>query len=207
MLTTGLLLTAGVVLLFVESFGYRRGGFDSAFWQQPLENQLDRIAEKSKEWSWVALWSQIALFLMTGGVAALAFQLAEAGEAALAFAGFGIYLVAMAGWAFGSAISYAGMSSAAKGRDETGAAPSWMSPLGAIGYVAEASWILGANVAYAILGAAVLSTGLLPAWSGWAAVGVAVAIVLIVAISRVGFPQMGDLVPFILGIAAILEVI
>ena len=142
---------------------------------------------------------------MTGGVASLSGLLAEAGETAIAFAGLGFYLVAMAGWMFGLVVSYAAMSEAAKRKQEMGETPSWVAPLGKAGYVAEATWVIGANVAYVLIGSATLASGLLPAWAGWTAIGTGVVLTLLVMATKFGFPQMSDLAPFVLGVAAILE--
>ena len=205
MLLTGLLLISGVVLLLIQAPAYRRGGFDGSFWRMPIADQLDRIGEKNREWWWLAGWSVAGLVLMTGGFASLASLLGEAGEPALAFSGLGIYLVAMAAWMFGLAVSYAAMAEAAKQKAESGGTPSWVAPLGRSGYVAEATWVIAANFAYVFAGAAVLATGLLPAWAGWSVVGIGAALALVVSLTRYAFPQMSDLAPLVLGVAAILE--
>ena len=205
MLVTGLLLISGVVVLVIQTPGYRRGGFDGSFWKLPIAHQLDRIGEKSREWWWIAGWSVVGVVLMTGGLASLVSLLGEAGEPALSFSGLGLYLVAMAAWMFGLAVSYAAMSEAAKQKAETGETPSWVAPLGSAAYVAEATWVIAANIAYVFLGAAVLASGLLPAWAGWSAIGIGSALALLVLLARSGFPQMSDLAPFVLGVAAILE--
>lgn len=207
MLITGLLLISGVVVVFIQTPGYRRGGFDGSFWKLPLADQLDRIGEKNREWWWIAAWSVVGVALMTGGLTALAAQLGDAGEPALGFSGLGVYLVAMAGWMFGLALSHGSMSEAAKRKAETGETPSWVAPLGSAAYVAEATWVIGANVAYVFLGAGVLASGILPAWAGWAAIGTGAVISLLVILTRFGFPQMSDLAPFVLGVAAILEAV
>ncbi len=205
MLIAGLLLTSGVVVLVVQTPGYLRGGFDGKFWAQPLEDQLDQIAARNKEWWWLAAWSVVGVSLMTGGLTSLAALLGGAGQPGLAFAGLGIYMVAMAAWVFGLAVSHGSMSSAAKRKAETGDTPSWVAPLGSAAYVAEATWVIGANLAYVIAGFAILASGLLPAWAGWASIGVGGSLALLVLATKFGFPQMSDLVPFVLGIAAIRE--
>ncbi len=205
MLVTGLLLISGVVTVIVQAPGYRRGNFDSKFWSLPLGEQLDRIGEKNRHWWWVGGWSIVGVTLMTGGVTSLASAIGDAGGAALAFSGLGMYLVAMAGWIFGIAISYAAMSEGAKQKASTGDIPSWVAPLGSAAYMAEVTWVVAANIGYVMLGAAVLTTGLLPAWAGWSAVGIGSVLAIIVLVTKVGFPQMSDLAPFVLGVAAVLE--
>ncbi|MDX1467906.1 MAG: hypothetical protein R3258_01050 [Acidimicrobiia bacterium] len=205
MLLTGLLLVSGVLVVVIQTPGYRRGGFDGAFWRLPLADQLDQIGEKNREWWWVAGWSVVGVVLMTGGLVSLAALLGEAGEPALSFSGAGVYLVAMAAWMFGLAVSYAAMSEAAKQKRATGETPSWVAPLGSAAYVSEVTWVIAANLAYILVGVAVLATGLLPSWAGWSAVGIGAGLAVLVALTRYAFPQMSDLAPFALGVAAILE--
>ncbi|MEE8376716.1 MAG: hypothetical protein V3S26_10395 [Acidimicrobiia bacterium] len=47
--------------------------------------------------------------------------------------------------------------------------------------------------------------GLVATWSGWAAIRLGVLIPVVVLMTRVGFPQLGLLVPFVVGISAIIE--
>ena len=83
--------------------------------------------------------------------------------------------------------------------------PNWIHPFRDAGYLAEGAWILGTNIAYAVIGVAILQSGLVATWSGWAAIGLGVLIPVVVLVTRVGFPQLGLLVPFIVGISVIIE--
>lgn len=207
MLLTGILLASVLVLLAVESVGYSRGGFNGAFWQLPLDGKLDHVAKHDRDWWWVGSWSLVGIFLLTGGLAALAYLLADAGEPVLAFVGLGIYLVAMIGWVFGLLLQTAGVSQAAKQRKETGETPSWIHPLWSAGELSEGGWLVGANIAYAVIGLAILNTGLLPGWAGWTAIALGVLIPVGVAITKFGFPQLADLAPLVIGVAAIIEAV
>ena len=67
--------------------------------------------------------------------------------------------------------------------------------------LAEAAWIIGANLAYALIGVAVFQSELVGVWAGWAALGVGIVIPAVVLLTRFGFPQLAVIVPFILGVA------
>lgn len=207
MLLTGILLASVFALLLIESVGYRRGGFNGAFWQLSLDDKLDHVAKHDHDWWWVGSWSLVGLFLLTGGLSALTYLLADAGEPVLAFVGLGIYLVALIAWIYGLLFQTAGMSQAAKQRQETGVTPSWIHPLWYAGYLSEGGWVVGANIAYAVIGLAILNTGLLPGWAGWTAIAFGVLIPVGVAITKAAFPQLADLAPLVIGVAAIIEAV
>lgn len=205
MLLVGILLLAGMALIAVQSVGYRRGAFNSEFWRLPLDDKLDRVAVRKWEWWWVAIWDLVGLFLMTGGLAGLTHLLAESGEGVLAYVALGGYLVALFSWFFGVIIQAAGVSHAADQRKKAGATPSWIHPFWTAGYLAEAVWVIGTSLAYVVLGVAILQSGLIAPWSGWAAVGLGIVIPVAVLLARTGFPQLGYFVPFVVGIALIIE--
>ena len=207
MLIVGFLLTAAIALIAVQATGYRRGGYDSEFWRLPLDDKLDHLNDHLRDWWWVSIWELVGVFLMTAGIAGLSGLLAEEGEVALAYVGFGAYLTALIAWVFGLIAQTTALPRASADRAETGHTPEWIHPFWAAGYMAEGVWIVAGNLAYAVLGVAILKTGLLPAWSGWVALGLGLVIPLVVGLTRAGFPQLGGVVPFIIGIAAIIEAV
>jgi hypothetical protein len=206
MVLLGLLLVSGLLLIGVEAPGYVRDRYNSAFWRLPLDDKLDHVFGNRFWWWWISIWSLVGLFLMTGGVSGLAFLLADAGEPALAFAAYGGYLVALLAWVFGLIVQAAAVSVAAAQRAETGETPAWIHPLWNAAYVTEIVWIVGANIAYVLFGLAVVSTGLVAAWAGWAAIIGGALIPVVVVVMRDGFPQLALFAPAIIGVALILEI-
>jgi hypothetical protein len=207
MVLVGVLLIGGVGVVAVEAVGYRRGGYNSAFWQLPLDDKLDQVALHRREWWWVGVWELAGLFLVTGGVAGLAALLGSDDEPVLASVALGGYLVALFAWVFGLMVQTAAGSQAAVQRAETGATPAWVHPLWEAAYLGELAWIIGSNLAYAVLGIAIIQSGLVGAWAGWVALGLGVLISVAVAATRFGFPQLGLIVPFVLGVALIIEAV
>ena len=68
-------------------------------------------------------------------------------------------------------------------------------------YLAEWVWVIGANLAYVLIGWAILQSGLVAAWAGWAAIVLGIGILVAIALVRDLAPQLSLLVPFIVGIA------
>lgn len=205
MVLVGVLLMAGIGVIAVEAVGYNRGGYNSAFWQLPLDDKLDRIVDHRWEWWWIAIWELVGLFLMTGGLAGLTALLVAEDEAVLASVAFGGYLVALFAWVSGLMGQTAAGTQAAAQRAESGATPSWIHPIWEAAYFAEGAWIVGSNLAYALIGVAILQSGIVAAWAGWATLGVGLMIPVAFLATRFGFPQLGVIVPFILGVALLIE--
>jgi hypothetical protein len=205
MVLVGVLLLSGLVLVAVEAVGYSRGGYNSAFWRLPLDEKLDHVSEHRWEWWWISIWGLVGLFLMTGGVFGLADLLAEGGEPVLAYVALGGYTVAVLAWVVGLVIQAASVSEASRQRVETGETPAWLHPLWSAGWVAELTWIVGGNLAFALAGVAVLQSGLVADWAGWVALIGGVLISIVVLVTRNGFPQLAYLVPAVIGVALLVE--
>ncbi len=205
MLLTGIMLASGLAMVAVETVGYTRGGYNSAFWKLPLDDKLDHVAEHRWEWWWISLWELVGLALVTGGVFGFATLLAEAGEAVVANVALGIYVVALIAWVVGALFQAAAVSEASKHRAEMDETPAWIHPFWSAAWVGEASWIIGANAAYAVFGIALLQTDLLASWAGWAAVVGGAVIAVAVGVTRNGFPQLALLVPAIVGVTLVLS--
>ena len=204
MVLLAILLLSGLALVAVESVGYVRGGYNSAFWKLPLDAKLDHVAEYPWEWWWISVWGLVGMFLLSGGVFGLVHELAEAGEPVLAFVAVGGYAVAAVAWIAGLIIQAASVSQAARQRAEAGTTPSWLHPFWQAGYFAELAWIAGANIAYALIGVAILQTGLVAAWAGWVTLVGGIVIAMGVLVTREGFPQLGYLPPAVIGVAMLM---
>ncbi len=205
MILVGVLLLSGLILMFVEAVGYVRGGYSSAFWKLPLDEKLDHVEAHRWEWWWVSLWGLVGLFALTGGVFGLGYLLADAGEPILASVAVGAFTVAVFASVGGLVVQATSVSEAARQRTETGGTPSWLHPAWNGAFVAELSWISGANLAYALIGFTILETGLVAAWAGWVTLIAGALIAVGVVLAREGFPQLGYLSPAVVGIALLIE--
>jgi hypothetical protein len=203
----GVLLISALALQAVEGVGYRRGRFGSAFWRLPLDDKLAHVADHRRDWWWISIWGLVGLFLMSGGVFGLAYLLADAGAGTTAYIALGAFAVAVFSWVFGQTVQAASVPSAATQQAETGATPAWIHPLWDAGYLAEGVWVIGANLAYAVFGIAILQTDLLAGWAGWVSLIGGVLIPVVVLVVRDGFPQLGILLPAVIGVAVLIAAV
>lgn len=206
MLLVGVLLVGGLVVPALGgTVAYVRSGYSGDFWKLARDEKLYHVAANGRGW-WVLSVSQfVGLLLLTSGLAGLTHLFSEAGEAILGFVAFGAYLLALMTWILGLTVQTATIPSAAKQQAATGEMPAWVHGSFDIGYLAEAVWVIGANLAYAVIGVAILGSGLLAAWAGWLALALAVMIPVSAIATKYWFPEMSLLVPFVTGIALVVQ--
>lgn len=203
----GVLLLSGFALIAVESVGYVRGGYNSAFWRLPLDQKLDHVSEHRWEWWWISLWPLVGLFTVSGGVFGFTYLLADGGEPVLAYVALGGFVISVLSWAFGVTIQAAAVSEASKQRTEAGVTPEWIHPFWNAAFLLEVVWIVGSNIAYSLVGVAILQTGVVADWAGWVALIAGAVTAVVVLVVRDGFPQLGILVPAVIGIALLIEAV
>lgn len=205
MVLIGILLLSGFALIAVESVGYVRGGYNSAFWRLPLDEKLDHVVEHRWEWWWISIWPLVGLFTLSGGIFGFVYLLADAGEPVLAYAALGGYVVTVLAWVFGVIVQSAAVSEASKQRADAGLTPAWLHPLWNAAFLAEGVWIVGSNLAYSVVGVAILQSGLVADWAGWVALIGGLLTAIGVLILRDGAPQLGSLIPAVIGVALLIE--
>jgi hypothetical protein len=200
---TGQAALAGATLVapfgfsVIQIVGYQRGHFGRAFWELPLDSKLDHVGRHSGAWWLITLpWFPI-LAVTAAGMAGLTFLLADV----VGWMAFGAFTLAVAAWLLVVSFQLGTTTMAAKTRAETGDTPDWASAVWQVGYVLERVWIVLANFSAIGYGVAVLRTGLLPGWLGWAAITVGLAISTMVLLTWDGFPELAMPVPLALGIA------
>jgi hypothetical protein len=71
---------------------------------------------------------------------------------------------------------------------------------------AETTYIILGSLAYLVWGVGMVKSGFPSAWAGWAsmAIGGLSVIGVMIAPSRLGFPQLPLLVPIVLGVALVI---
>jgi hypothetical protein len=200
----GFMLVTGLVIAGTGGGLGSARGYGGTFWRLSLDGKLDFIHGHRRDWWWIALAELAGVFAVTAGMAGSTYLLADAGAPVLAYASLGGYLLAMSAWVFGLIAQTAGAARAATEKAESGHTPPWIQGLWDACYLAEWVWVIGANLAYVVVGWAILQSGLVGAWAGWAAIVLGVGIPVAIALVRDLFPQLGLLVPFILGIALLI---
>jgi hypothetical protein len=200
MIAAGLALVGLVALLVVEAVAYSRGGMLSDFWARPLDDKLDHIAAHRGAWRTMGIVWMAMLAVVAGGMVGLAAILDET----LGWVALGVFLVGVAAWLVGVTLQAAGVAVAAAERVDTGSTPGWVHPLWAVGWMCELSWVIAANAASIGFGIAIVGGDVLAAWAGWVAIVAGGHLAIGVAITRYAFPQMGLLVPIVLGVALLI---
>lgn len=201
----GILLVLIGPLLLVEYPAYSRGGYTSAFWSLPRDDKLDHIGTEPAHWvrlgaNWIPM-----LTLAVAGLAGFAYQLAAAGGGTLAWVGLGAYLFGAVAWLVGVLAQSVGIRIAAELRRDTGTNPDWVDVAWTTAWWSELTYVLVANLAFIAWGIAILDTGFPAEWVGWTAVLLGALAIAMVGLLREAFPQLGVLVPIVLGVALLLH--
>lgn len=204
MLLVGILLVLPLALLVVEVPAYYRGGYDSAFWALPIDEKLDHIAGHARYWWWLSILGLVGIIALIAGVTGLAGLIVDSGQTVISFVALGVFVPSAMAWIFGSIVQTGAMPQAAKQRTASGETPPWVHPLWSAAWTAEITYIVGANIAYAIFGYALLDFGIAE-WVGWVAIVGGLLTALAVVVLRNGFPQLAILLPGLIGVALILS--
>ncbi len=203
--TVGILLLLIVPLLFIEFPAYTRGRYTKQFWNLDLDDKLDHIGAQPEYWTRMGVaWLPI-LTLLAAGMTGFAFQLAERDTGVVAFAALGGFLLGTFAWLVGVIIQTIGMRSAAQIRRETGTTPDWLAVAWTTAWWSELTFVLSANLAFVAWGIIMIDTGFPATWMGWTAVIIGALAIGIVLFVREAFPQLGVLVPVILGVALVIH--
>lgn len=202
--TIGILLLLIVPLLFVEFPAYTRGRYTTQFWNLDLDGKLDHIGAQPEYWTRMgAAWLPLLTFV-SAGMTGFAFQLAARDTGVVAFAALGGFLIGTFAWLIGVIIQTIAMRTAAQIRRETGTTPDWLAAAWTSAWWSELTFVVSANVAFIAWGIIMLDTGFPATWMGWTAIILGALAIAMVVFAREAFPQLGVVVPVVLGVALVL---
>lgn len=199
--TVGIVLLLILPLLFVEAPAYFRGGYTTEFWNLSLDEKLDHIAQQPVYWTRMGLAWMPMLTLAVAGMTAFSYQLASQGAATEAFLALGAFLLGSFAWLGGVLVQTTAVRRAAQLRAATGNTPEWLRPGWDLAWWSELTHVTATNAAFIVWGVGILDTGFPADWMGWAAIILGVLALLMVAFAREAFPQLGVIVPIVLGVA------
>jgi hypothetical protein len=205
-LVEGLLLLL-VPLVVADGVIEVRGRFSSVFWASERDRKLEHIAEYPRHWIWIGIGLILMLAVATAGLSGFSVLLGEAGEGTLAGVALGSFLLGTFGFVVGICLQFGPSRVAARVRRETGATPGWLEPMWTAANWAEVTYIVLASLAYLAWGLAMVNTGFPATWAGWAsiAIGGLSLIGVMIAPSRMVFPQLPLLVPMVVGVALVID--
>jgi hypothetical protein len=203
----GIILLFLVLLLVTDGVISARGGYNGDFWAAERERKIEHIVEHLREWTWMGVAWVLMLAAMTTGLSAFTVLLGQAGEPLVAAIALGCFLLGAFSFLVATLVHVGPSGVAARIRGETGTTPGWLEPMWTVASWAETSYITLTSIAYVAWGVSVVTSGFPATWAGWAsmAVGGLSAIGLVIAPSRIGFPQLPLLVPIVLGIALVIR--
>ena len=200
----GIILVLIFPLLFVEAPAFFRGGYKADFWKLSLDDKLDHIAKEPRYWTRMGVvWLPI-LALAVAGMTGFTYQLASSGAGTLAYVALGSFLFGAVAWLGGVLVQTTSIKRAAELRAVSGRTPDWLEAGWNLGWWSELTFVSAANASFIAYGAAMLDTGFPASWMGWAAIILGVVALLMVGFAREAFPQLGVIVPIVLGIALLL---
>ena len=203
--TVGIVLVLIFPLLFIEAPAYTRGGYTAEFWRLSLDDKLDHIAQQPDYFTRMGVaWLPI-LALTVAAMTAFSYQLASLDAGTLGYLALGAFLFGAFAWLVGVLVQTTSMRRAAAIRAATGVTPDWLEAAWSAAWWSELTFVAAANVAFIVWGVAILDTGFPADWMGWAAIGLGVAALLMVGFAREAFPQLGVIVPIILGVALLVS--
>ncbi|HUF15114.1 MAG TPA: hypothetical protein VMQ46_04445 [Acidimicrobiia bacterium] len=202
----GFILLLLVPLLVADGVIEARGGFTGAFWASERGAKLEHIAEYPRHWAWIGTGLILMIVAATAGLSAFSVLLGQAGEGIPAAVALGSFLLGAFGFVAGIFLQFGPSEIAARVRRDTGTTPGWLDPMWTAASWAETTYIILASLAYVAWGVGMVKSGLPSAWAGWAsmAIGGLSVIGVMIAPSRLGFPQLPLLVPIVLGVALVI---
>ncbi len=160
----GGVLVAGLVIFMVGAARWRLA------YERPPAESLPLIHADRRRRAWIHRWMLVAMFVTSAGVAGVAAVGggAVAAMAAVVYAVGAVCMIAMIAFRL-TVVPWAAERTVSDGAPPNGyaALDAWAGTL----YVAH---MASAYAAFAVLGAALLESGLLPAWAGWVGVGLGV---------------------------------
>ena len=166
--TVGSILVAGFVVFLIGAVAWRLD------YERPLAESLPLIHADRRRRAWIQTWMLVAMFVTTAGVAGFAAVPDEQRARLLAIMAGSVYALGavsmIVSLAFGlTVVPWAAEQTVADGSPPGGFAAyrSWSSGLYVIHMVAS-------YAAFAVLGAAVLTSDAVPHWVGWTGLGLGV---------------------------------
>lgn len=198
---------AGVLLVIGLGFGLAAAWVPSLgpVWNERPPRQLVLLADRVGAWAFSSILFAIGLTMALFGVLVLSGQLLDANADTAAWIGIGSFVVGTTLWLIHLGYRMTVMTSVASDMEAGGSMPEWFMPSWNLGNYLLVSYVLLASVGLIAVGVGLLQTGLLPAWSAWTAIGLAVLFLGTLAVFRNTLPVFPHLATGLLGIVAILH--
>ena len=161
----GWTLVAGFVVFLIGAVRWRLD------YERPLEESLPLIHADRRRRAWIHGWMLAAMFITPAGVAGLATEVDHGNATSVATMAAFVYALGAACMIVSLAYGLTVVPWAAEQAVSTGSPPE--------GFAAQRAWtsllyivhMLASYAAFVLLGAAVVLSDAVPAWSGWLGIG------------------------------------
>lgn len=177
----GWTLLAGLVVFLAGAIAWRMG------YEQPLRDALPLVHRDRRRREWIHLWMILAMFVTTAGLAGLAVLVDGDTATLLATMATTLYGLGAVAWVVSLAFRLTVVPWAAERTVASGEVPDGHAALDAWAGSLYMIHMVAAYVTFAVLGAALLDSGL-PPWVGWLGVAWGTAFLLGFTATRAAGP-------------------
>ncbi|MPZ73674.1 MAG: hypothetical protein GEU74_10660 [Nitriliruptorales bacterium] len=161
----GYALLTGLAVFLTGAVAWRMA------YQQPLAVSLAAIDRDRRRHRWIHVWMTVAMFVTPAGLGGLPFLTRLWGARALFAMAFAVYALGANCWLVSLAFRLTVVPWAAERTVEDGAPPEGFSAINAWAGALYTLHMAMSYVTFAIVGAGILLSGGLPAWSGYLGIG------------------------------------
>jgi hypothetical protein len=202
MRTAAWLLTIGLILGFAAALNPKL----FPVWTAQLPEKLELIATRQSAWITTSSLFAAGLVAAVLGVAALTGELIRTEEALpSAWVALAAFLVGTTLWLIDLGFRLTVLLSASRDVAAGRPLPAWVEPLSLWGFYLLAGYVILASIGLIFLGQAVLTTQLMPGWTGWVVIGLGALFILGLVISRDTYPVMPHLGTGLIGVVALVQ--
>lgn len=199
--TAGLLIL-GTVLFFAGLFALFVGADFMSFLAATLRQQLVLVSEHVAAWQWGWVLVLAGLVSTVLGLTLLASMLREAGDRTFSHLGLTAFLFGAILFAVTIAANFTVTVWAATGTSET-VAIALYEPVEKWGQTLLSIYTVLAFLGMAAIGAAMVQTGLVGRWAGWATIGWSLGFLVLFMFTWSTIPVLHHIMPFVIGIVLV----
>lgn len=201
MRSIGVLLIGGLVLglgaALVPSLG--------PVWNARPPKQLELIGERTRAWIASTFLFAGGLVVALFGVLILSSRLIDSQAQTSGWIAIGAFGAGTTLWLIHLGYRMTVMVSVSRDIADGAEMPDWFLPSWNLGNYFLATYVILASVGLIALGVGILQTGMFPAWSAWAIIGLAAFFILTIAVFRNTLPVFPHLATGLLGILALIN--
>lgn len=202
MRTAGLLLTTGLIL----SLAAASNPTLVPVWKAQLPEKLRLIATRQRAWITANSLFAAGLIAAVLGVAALTGELIRTEDTLpSAWAALAAFIVGTTLWLIDLGFRLTVVVSVSQNVAAGSSMPAWIRPLSLWGFYLLAGYVVVASIGLIFLGQSVLTTQLIPGWTGWVVIGFGALFIITLFIFRDTYPVLPHLGTGLIGVVTLIQ--